>query len=180
MLDCIEGALGNTVVGGNGSLVALGRLVGIGKGRQGKRRARFQIEGELKVDRTRADAAFASQRLAQVVESLRQPGGRARDKQLRALAGFDLGLQGPRDRMSIALDPLEVRLEQAQRQLGIAAAGGVPRIGEGDAQRALVVLGDLFVGGAGFGAASGLVGQQRAMVAQVVLRPVRLLRRLEN
>ena len=82
--------------------------------------------------------------------------------------------------MPVALGPLEVRLEHAQRQLGIAGVGGVPGVGERDAQRALVVLGHALVGGARLGAAPGRVGDQRAMVAQVVLRPVRLLRRVEK
>ena len=78
------------------------------------------------------------------------------DEQVRAFAGFDLLLQRTGDGMAVALGLLEVRLEQAQRQLGIAAVGRVPRVGEGDAQRALVVLGNALVGGARLGAASGL------------------------
>ena len=141
----------------------------------------IQIERELQVDRTGADAAFAGERLAETVERLRKPCGGRGDEQVRALAGFDLVLQRAGDGMAVALGPLEVRLEEAQRQLGIAGVGRMPRVGERDAQRALVVLGYALVGGARLGAASGLIGEQRAMIAQVVLRPVRrLLGRIED
>ena len=54
------------------------------------------------------------------------------------------------------------------------------RKGKRHAQRALIVLGNALVGGARLGLATGLVGEQRAMIAQIVLRPVRLLRRFED
>ena len=83
-------ALGDAIVGGDGGLVALGRLVGVGERGQRERGIRRQIERELQVDRADADAAFAGQRLAQTVERLRQALGGGGDQQLGALAGLDL------------------------------------------------------------------------------------------
>ena len=109
----------------------------------------------MQVDGADADAAFAGERLAQTIECLRHALGGGVDEQVRALAGLDLVLQRPRNRVAVVLGALGVRLEHAQRQLGIAAVGRVPRVGEGYAQRALVVLGDALVGGARLGAAPG-------------------------
>ena len=55
------------------------------------------------------------------------------------------------------------------------ALAGVAGVGQRDAQRALVVLGYALIGGARFRRAAGDIGNQRAMIAQEVRRPVRQL-----
>ena len=105
---------------------------------------------------------------------------RGLDEQLRAFAGLDLLLQRPRNRMPIGLHALGMRLEHAQRLLGIASVGGTAGVGQRHAQCALVVLGHAVVGGAGLGVAPCLVGQKRPVEAQIILGPVGLLGRVEE
>ncbi len=83
--------------------------------------------------------------------------------------------QGPRAGMPFAFGPLEMRVEDALRQLCIAGMAGVAGVGQRDAQRALVVLGDALVGGARLRGAAGDIGNQGAMIAQEVRRPIRQL-----
>ena len=74
----------------------------------------------------------------------------------------------------------EVRLEEAQRQLLIPDMTGGTGVGERDAQCALIILGDALIGGARLRGAPRLIAQQRPVIAQVVLRPVRLLGQVEE
>ena len=77
--------------------------------------------------------------------------------------------------MAVTLAPVEVILEHRAGELGVARLNGVAREGERSAQRAAVLAEHALVGGASVGPAAGEIGDQRAMVAQIELRPFGLL-----
>ena len=134
----------------------------------------------MQVDRPHADTALPGQGLAQPVERLGKTLGRRGDKQWYLRAGIDFVLQRLGLWVAVRLGLIEVCLQDALGQLGIAAVGGMTGVGQCDAQRALIVGGNALVGGACLGATAADVADQRSMIAQIELGPVGQLRGIEQ
>src|SRR5262249_45258831 len=83
-------------------------------------------------------------------------------------------------RMGFGVAPIDVRLENSERQLQIAVVGGVARESKSNARSFLVVLGYALIGNPRFSTPSRLVGEQSAMVAELVLGPLGLIGRFER
>ena len=165
-------ALGDAVVGGDGIAELLGRLVAAGERGQGERLLRRDEQRHLQIDDAEADAAFTGQGFAQAIEHLGQTLCRIGDQQAQPLSGIEAIAQVAGERMALALGTVEVLLEDGAGKLGVAERGRVPGVGQRRAERPVVLLEHLLVGGARFHGAAGDVGDQRLVVGDVELRPL--------
>ena len=83
------------------------------------------------------------------------------------------------ERMRLALRLVELIFQNLLGKLHIAVVGGVLGIGQRRPQRAAVLTEHLFKRRARVRLAAGNVGHQRAVIAQIELRPFRLLRQID-
>src|SRR5262249_40662974 len=111
--------------------------------------------------------------LAQPIKRLGKTLRRRTNEQRQLGATLDLLHQSLGLGMAIGLGLIEVGLEDALRQLAVAGVGSMPGERQRNAQGLLVVGGDLLVGGLRLGAAAGDVGEERAVIAQIELGPIR-------
>ena len=174
-----RGARRNPVVDRIGALELLVRLIDVGEGREGEVEIRLKEQRHLEVDRAELQAALGRQGLAEAVVDFRKPGGRVGDEQRQAPAlthlvghGGNRGMQGTAGRLAILLEDRLGECEFSRR-------GGVMQVRDRDAGHARVGLEDASEVLAGQRGLPGQVGNQRAMVAEIVLRPLRTLRVLE-
>ena len=141
---------------------------------------RLGVERELQIEDAHAEAALARQRLAEAVEHLGHAFGRRCDEQIRLLARADLLAQLAYQHVRLALRALGLAVENFLGELDVAVVRRMPGVGERDAQRGGVLAHGVLVGAKRVLRLVGDVGDQRLVIVEIELRPLRLLGHIEQ
>ncbi len=173
-------SLRNLVVGRDRILIALRRFLGIGQRRESEGMVGLDVERKLQIDYAEADAAFTGQRLAQAIKDFGHSFRRRRDEKRRLFALVDAIQHVLGERMRIAFRLCELLAHDLPRQFEIAVVSGVLSVSKGRAQSPAVLTEHFLIRGCGDGLAARKVGDQRTMIAQIELRPVRLLGKIDG
>ena len=170
----------DAIVGLVGLLKFLQAFVGVGQGRQCERMLRLKEQRELQIDDAEVDAAFTSQRLAKPVVDLSEAIVHAAHQQPDAFTVGDAFAQIARERVPLTLLASEVLIQDGLGRLDIAGIGQRMRIGERCPQCATILAENALERLARVSGAAGIVRNQAAMIGQIELRPVGLLRRVDH
>ena len=132
----------------------------------------------MQEDDAHVEPALAGERVADAVEHLGEAVGGRDDEQRRNLAGIDVGEKRLRQRMGRGLG--DVRLERLAGELAVVLVDRMARIGVGHPERRRVLLEGLGEGLACDVMPAGDVGDQRAMIALIELRPIGVAQAVER